>query len=113
MGIIMLISNALKFSPFVFAQRLDKSSGFVEENNSGRSNIFSTGDKALYSYSPTTDKIVKQGLGGLQGLLIVLTIAGLVTVTTISISMKTANQAASSVDFTDLDGLLEIASRLQ
>merc|ERR1712224_156530 len=75
---------------FLFrSQRMDKSSGFVEEDNSGRSNIFSTGDKALYSYSPTTDKIVNQGLGGLQGLVIVLTIAGLVAAITVSIGVKT------------------------
>merc|ERR1712224_1008893 len=80
------------------AQRLDQNSGFVEEDNSGRSNIFSTGDKALYSYSPTSDKLVKQGLGGLQGLVIVLTIAGLVVATTISISVKTVYPSASGVD---------------
>merc|ERR1711985_20962 len=76
-------------------QSLDKNSGFVEEDNSGRSNIFSTGEKALYSYSPTTDKIVKQGLGGLQGLVIVLTIAGLVAATTVGISVKTEYPGAS------------------
>merc|ERR1711904_270153 len=87
-------------------QRLDESKGFVKEDNSGRSNIFSTGDKALYSYSPTTDKIVKQGLDGLQGLVIVLTIAGLVVATTIGISVKTAYPLASSVDLANLESLL-------
>merc|ERR1711904_108983 len=109
MGIIMLFIHSTYFirrCRYINAQRLDKTSGFVEEDNSGRSNIFSTGDKALYSYSPTSDKAVKQGLGGLQGLVIVLTIAGLVVATTIGISVKTAYPLASSVDLANLESLL-------
>merc|ERR1719263_2293584 len=71
---------------YTAAEQLDKNSGFVEEDNSGRSNIFSTGEKALYSYSPTAEKLAKQGLGGLQGLSIAISVATLVVVATVAIS---------------------------
>merc|ERR1712025_1268814 len=100
MGIAMFIHSTKlnNRQGLIHAQRIDKNSGFVEEDNSGRSNIFSTGDKALYSYSPTADKVVNKGLGGLQGLVIVLSIAGLVAAITVGISVKTAYPTASVVD---------------
>merc|ERR1712118_620395 len=111
MGMLIFSPTLKNLNSVIIPQRLDKNSGFVEEDNSGRSNIFSTGDKALYSYSPTTDKIVKQGLGGLQGLVIVLTIAGLVAATTVGISVKTAYPKASAIELTDLDGLISLATK--
>merc|ERR1712226_1603414 len=72
------------------AQRLNKNSGFVKEDNSGRSNVFSTGEKALYSYSPAAEKVAKQGLGGFLGLSIVLSIVALVAIATVGISTEEA-----------------------
>merc|ERR1711862_807430 len=100
MGIIMLFIHSTKIInklTVTHAQRFDKNSGFVEEDNSGRANIFSTGDKALYSYSPTSDKAVRQGLGGLQGLVIVGSIAILVIVTTFGISLSDKSDSASNI----------------
>merc|ERR1712224_123222 len=84
--------------PIINGQRMDKNSGFVQEDNSGRANIFSTGDKALYSYSPTSDNVTKQGLGGIQGFVIVTTIAAAVLATTFNISFSSSSQSASDVD---------------
>merc|ERR1711934_771173 len=72
------------------AQGLNKNSGFVKEDNSGRSNVFSTGEKALYSYSPSAEKAARQGLGGFLGLSIAIAIVVLVVIATVSISMEKA-----------------------
>merc|ERR1711977_295553 len=91
------------------AQRLNKESGFVEEDNSGRSNIFSTGEKALYTYSPTSDKVVQEGLGGSQGLILLVLVATLVGITTVSISNQEVPSIASSIDLSNLRSLSEIS----
>merc|ERR1712124_156202 len=49
----------------------EKSRGLVEADNSGSANIFSICELALYSYSPTSDYIAKNGLGGSQGILLI------------------------------------------
>merc|ERR1712139_563149 len=110
-----VLSPKLKYNSTLFlcAQRLDKNSGFVEEDNSGRANIFSTGDKALYSYSPTSDKAVRQGLGGLQGLVIVGSIAILVIVTTFGISLNDKSDSASNITLDNLESLSIVAARLR
>merc|ERR1711933_394826 len=94
------------------AQDLDKSSGFVKEDNSGKSNIFSTGEKALYSYSPAAEKAARQGLGGPQGVAVLLAIVALVGIAIFSIVNKNGFTTASSVDLTSLDNLTKIALRL-
>merc|ERR1712224_755738 len=96
----------------VKAQGLSKDGGFVKEDNSGRSNVFSTGEKALYSYSPA-EKVAKRGLGGFLGLSIVLTIVALVALATVSISTEEARVTASNIDLTNLDSLTEISTRLK
>merc|ERR1739838_768542 len=53
-----------------------------------RSRVFSTGEKALYSYSPAAEKAARQGLGGFLGLSIVASIAILLVIATVSISIK-------------------------
>lgn len=45
---------------------LDKTTGYVTTDNSGRGNIFPTTSKPFYK-SPTSEKVASQGLGGLQG----------------------------------------------
>merc|ERR1712224_137180 len=97
----------------VKAQGLSKDGGFVKEDNSGRSNVFSTGEKALYSYSPAAEKVAKQGLGWFLGLSIVLSIVVLVALATVSISTEEARVTASKIDLTNLDSLSEISTRLK
>merc|ERR1711907_342979 len=99
MGIAMFIHSTKlnNRQGLIHAQRIDKNSGFVEEDNSGRANIFSTGDKALYSYSPTSDKVMRQGLGGAQGLAIVITIATLTIATTFGITISNKYEIASDI----------------
>merc|ERR1711904_65865 len=110
-------SYILKDFSFVFrsnilikAQGLNEDSGFVKEDNSGRSNVFSTGEKALYSYSPSAEKAARQGLGGFLGLSIVIAIAALVVIATVSISTEEARVPASNIDLKNLDLLSEISS---
>lgn len=45
---------------------LNKQTGYVTTDNSGRGNIFPTSSKPFYK-SPTSEKVASQGLGGLQG----------------------------------------------
>merc|ERR1711965_353343 len=114
MGMVMhnrILSHYYKAT--LRAQRLDKKSGFVEEDNSGRSNIFSTGDKALYSYSPTSDKAMRQGIGGVQGLVIASSIAVLVIATTFGIGLNNKYDTASNISLDNLDTLSVIATRLR
>merc|ERR1711904_476039 len=116
MGIIMLFIHSTKIInklTVIHAQRFDKNSGFVQEDNSGRANIFSTGDKALYSYSPTSDEAVRQGLGGVQGLLIVTTITALTVATTFGINFSNNYEIASYINMSNLENLSAIATRLK
>ncbi|BDA41224.1 hypothetical protein COCOBI_02-0040 [Coccomyxa sp. Obi] len=48
-----------------------KARGFVQEDNSGKSNIFGVEPRTLYTSSPTSDKAARQGLGGQQGLIVI------------------------------------------
>merc|ERR1711937_146771 len=115
MGIAMFIHSTKlnNRQGLIHAQRIDKNSGFVQEDNSGRANIFSTVDKALYSYSPTSDKMVRQGLGGVQGLVIVTTITALAVATTFGISFSNSYETASQINMLNLENLSTLASRLE
>ena len=57
--------------------------GFVEEDNSGKANIFAVEPKTLYTSSPRADREARKGLGGAQGLGVVLGVAVAVAVATI------------------------------
>merc|ERR1712061_500282 len=92
---------------------LDKNGGFVKEDNSGKSNIFSTGEKAIYSYSPAAEKEARQGLGGLKGLIIISLIVFLVGISTISVYNQKDRTAASNEYLKNLDNSTAIASRLR
>merc|ERR1712039_513822 len=94
------------------AQNINKNSGFVKEDNSGRSNIFSTGEKALYSYSPSVEKVARSGIGGSQGLIIVVITIVLVGLATFNLGNKGDQNYASKLDLTNLKNLTEIAIRL-
>merc|ERR1712216_321088 len=84
-------------------KRHDDSRGFVETDNSGRSNVFSTGEKALYSYSPVAEDAARRGLGGTKGLAItvaVIVLVGLITagITTDKESIEIWSLASSELD---------------
>jgi hypothetical protein len=75
--------------------------------------VFSTGEKALYSYSPAAEKEARKGLGGLLWLSIVVSIATLVAIATFSISSDEARVIGSELNLTNLDSLSEISSSLK
>mmetsp|Transcript_7447 Transcript_7447/g.30155 ORF Transcript_7447/g.30155 Transcript_7447/m.30155 type:complete len:140 (-) Transcript_7447:155-574(-) len=52
--------------------QIDRTTGFIGEDNSGKGNIFAIEPKQLYTESPTSDKYAKQGLGGIPGALLAL-----------------------------------------
>lgn len=47
--------------------RVDRTTGFIESDNTGMGNIFAVEPKQLYTESPTSDKYAKRGLGGIPG----------------------------------------------
>merc|ERR1711920_520905 len=88
--------SLLHLAVHVKTHNLDKNSGFVKEDNSGKSNIFSTGEKAIYSYSPAAEKEARQGLGGLKGLIIISLIVFLVGISTIGVyNQKVKNNSVN------------------
>merc|ERR1719436_658842 len=91
------------------SENLDKDRGFVKEDNSGRSNIFSTGEKALYSYSPAAERAARQGLGGAQGLAFIVVVVLLVGIITVSISTNEARTDHLITDLSNFDELSKIA----
>ena len=52
--------------------QMDRTTGYIGEDNSGKGNIFAIEPKQLYTESPTSDKYAKQGLGGIPGVLLAL-----------------------------------------
>ena len=47
--------------------QVDRTTGFIESDNTGMGNIFAVEPKQLYTESPTSDKYAKVGLGGIPG----------------------------------------------
>lgn len=82
--------------------------GFVEEDNSGKANIFAVEPKTLYTSSPRSDRVASQGLGGSQGLIVVLALAGLVAISTVALSINSPIDAIDSSS----TSLQELAERL-
>merc|ERR1712224_366711 len=113
MGMLIFSPTLKNLNSVIIPQRLDKNSGFVQEDNSGRSNIFSTGEKALYSFSPAAENAAKKGLGGIQGLSIAAGIIILVGLTTIGVSNNKSSSNISEIYITELNSLTEIASELR
>ena len=50
----------------------------MKEDNSGRANIFAVEPKTLYTSSPRADREARRGLGGSQGLGVVLGVMAVV-----------------------------------
>ena len=47
--------------------QVDRTTGYIESDNTGSGNIFAVEPKQLYTESPTSDKYAKVGLGGIPG----------------------------------------------
>lgn len=62
--------------------------GFVEEDNSGKANIFGVEPKTLYVSSPRSDRVSSQGIGGSQGLGVVLGLIAAVAVATVVVGFQ-------------------------
>merc|ERR1719265_1959097 len=88
-----------------YRERYDDNRGFIEADNSGRSNIFSTGEKALYSYSPVAEDAAKRGLGGSQGIAIVIAVIILVSIITARITAEKESFESWSLASTNIDPL--------
>jgi hypothetical protein len=87
--------------------------GFVQEDNSGKANIFAVEPRTLYTSSPRADKEARKGLGGAQGLGLILGIAGVVAVATVGVGIlqpKSVEEVGRS--YGGGETLQEIAARL-
>ncbi|EFN55751.1 expressed protein [Chlorella variabilis] len=92
-------------------RRLD-STGYIVDN-SERGNIFAVEPRQLYTSSPTSSRAASQGLGGLQGLLLLAAVCGVVAVATLGVASNpedTLQEVAASGGA--LDSLSSIAGRL-
>lgn len=58
--------------------QLDRTTGYIDNDNSGKGNIFAIEPKTLYTSSPTSDAAAKQGIGGIVGIIVVAAILGVV-----------------------------------
>merc|ERR1719321_580571 len=90
-----------------FSSSHEESRGFVEADNSGRSNIFSTGEKALYSYSPVAEDAARRGLGGNQGLGIIIAVIVVVGIITAGVTTEKESIETWSIASAKLDSLTE------
>merc|ERR1719231_443451 len=94
----------------VYGLSHEDSRGFIEADNSGRSNIFSTGEKALYSYSPVAEDSARRGLGGGQGIGIIIAVIVIVGIITANITTEKESIETWSVASSRIDSLTEIVS---
>lgn len=62
--------------------KVDKTTGFIESDNTGMGNIFAIEPRQLYTESPTSDKFARQGLGGIGGAAVALAVVGAVAFAT-------------------------------
>ncbi|KAK9838468.1 hypothetical protein WJX81_001096 [Elliptochloris bilobata] len=56
-----------------------------QKDNSGRANIFGVEPRTLYTSSPTSEKAARQGLGGAQGIAVLLVALAAVSLVTLGI----------------------------
>jgi hypothetical protein len=91
----------------------DRDTGFVAEDNSGRSNIFPRKQQA-YIKSSTSDAAAQQGLGGaLGGIVVAVVIAAVVAVTVLETKAPGPETLQSVSDAVSGDSLTAIAGRIQ
>ena len=61
---------------------VDRTTGYIECDNTGSGNIFAIEPRQLYTESPTSDKYAKQGLGGIGGVIVTVGVLGAVAFAT-------------------------------
>ena len=61
---------------------VDRTTGYIESDNTGSGNIFAIEPRQLYTESPTSDKYAKQGLGGIGGVIVAVGVLGAVAFAT-------------------------------
>ena len=87
--------------------------GFVEEDNSGKSNIFAVEPKTLYVSSPRSDRVSSTGLGGSQGLKLVLGLIGLVGGITIFLQFQNSDVDKATMAYESQRSLRDIVRELK
>jgi len=55
---------------------IDRTTGYIESDNTASGNIFAIEPKTLYTESPTSDKYAKKGLGGVGGVAVACAVIG-------------------------------------
>eukprot|EP00775_Hariotina_reticulata_P004762 gene4764-5012_t len=92
---------------------MNRDTGFVQEDNSGRANIFPTKQQA-YIKSSTSDAAARQGLGGLQGGLLLVAVVGAVALATVLGAKAPGPETLQTVSNAfEGDSLSQIAARIQ
>ena len=61
---------------------VDRTTGYIDSDNTGMGNIFAVEPRQLYTESPTSDKYAKTGIGGVAGALLAVGVLGAVAVAT-------------------------------
>ena len=80
--------------------RMDRDTGYIDADNSGKGNIFAIEPKTLYTSSPTADAASKKGIGGILGVVIA---AGILAA--VGLSTKTLESfEATSSEFINFQG---------
>eukprot|EP00890_Picochlorum_soloecismus_P004243 jgi/Picsp_1/481/NSC_00479-R1_predicted protein [Micromonas pusilla CCMP1545] len=95
------------------AKRKNGPMGFVEEDNSGKSNIFAVEPKTLYVSSPRSDRVSSTGLGGSQGLQLVLGLIGVVGGITILLQFQNSDVEKATMAYDSQRSLQEIVRDLK
>ncbi|GMH38396.1 hypothetical protein BSKO_06280 [Bryopsis sp. KO-2023] len=106
---------SLKRDVRVFNKRSRKGMplGYVDEDNSGKANIFGVMPSQLYSSSPTADKAASTGIGGTQGVIILLVITASVVAGLSGVLLTGNSESLSSVAAGyDGDSLTALSSRI-
>jgi hypothetical protein len=108
------ISSSRRLSVAVRAgTEYDRDTGFVQEDNSGRSNIFPRKQQA-YIKSNTSDAAASQGLGGFQGGVLLGVVVVAVLAATVLTSKAPGPETLQTVgDALQGDSLSAIAQRIQ
>eukprot|EP00205_Picochlorum_sp_RCC944_P002429 CAMPEP_0182608718 /NCGR_PEP_ID=MMETSP1330-20130603/3051_1 /TAXON_ID=464278 /ORGANISM="Picochlorum sp., Strain RCC944" /LENGTH=129 /DNA_ID=CAMNT_0024827501 /DNA_START=27 /DNA_END=416 /DNA_ORIENTATION=- len=86
--------------------------GFVEEDNSGKANIFAVEPRTLYTSSPRADREARKGLGGAQGLGIAVGLIGVVAAATIGVGFLQGEDGVETLGYEGGETLQDIAARM-
>jgi hypothetical protein len=87
---------------------VDRTTGYIDSDNTGMGNIFAVEPRQLYTESPTSDKYAKTGLGGVGGALLAVGILGAVAVATKGLAgFEEANNEFANYNGPSVSSLVE------